>query len=89
MVTDYVCRASLYGGRFYTNSLGGSRIPITNGQAGILVNDAIGTYCPGSPDAFHWHAPYFPRVEVVPKEMSSINDHHPHGGSKGWRGSRR
>ena len=37
MVTDYVYRASLYGGRFYTNWLGGSHIPITNGQAGILV----------------------------------------------------
>jgi Protein of unknown function (DUF732) len=34
MVTDYVYRASLYGNRFYTNSLGGSHIPITNGQAG-------------------------------------------------------
>jgi hypothetical protein len=60
MVTDYVYRASLYGNRFYTNSLGGSHIPITNGHAGILVNDAIGTYCPGSPGAVHWHAPYFP-----------------------------
>lgn len=57
MVTDYVYRASLYGGRFYT---GGSHIPITNGQAGILVNDAIGTYCPNSPGALHWHAPWFP-----------------------------
>jgi hypothetical protein len=60
MVTDYVYRASLYGGRFYTNSLGGSHIPITNGQAGILVNDAIGTYCPNSQGALHWHAPWFP-----------------------------
>jgi len=68
MVTDYVYRASPYGGRFYTNSLGGSHIPITNGQAGILVNDAIGTYCPGSQGAIHWHPPYSPRVEVVPKE---------------------
>ena len=46
--------------RFYTNSLGGSHIPITNGQASILVNDAIGTYCPGSQGAIHWHAQYFP-----------------------------
>jgi hypothetical protein len=60
MVTDYVYRASLYGGRFYTNSLGGSHIPITNGQADILANDAIGTYCPNSQGAVYWHAPSFP-----------------------------
>jgi hypothetical protein len=61
MVTDYVYRASLYGNRFYTNSLGGSHIPITNGQAGILVNDAIGTYCPGSPGAVHWGVSALPQ----------------------------
>jgi len=60
MVTDYVYRASLYGGRFYPTRSVGLNIPITNGQAGILVNDAIGTYCPGSQGAIHWHPPYFP-----------------------------
>jgi hypothetical protein len=60
MVTDYVYRASLYGSRFYTNSLGGSHIPITNGQASTLVQNAIGTYCPNSQGAQHWHAPYYP-----------------------------
>jgi hypothetical protein len=60
MVEDYVLRASVNGGRFYTNSLGGSHAPLTNSQAGILVNDAIGTYCPNSPGAVYWHAPSFP-----------------------------
>jgi Protein of unknown function (DUF732) len=60
MVTDHVYRASLYGNRFYTNSLGGSHIPITNGQASILVNYAIGAYCSDSQGARHWRAPSFP-----------------------------
>lgn len=60
MVEDYVRRASVNGGRFYTNSLGGSHAPLTNSQAGVLVNDAIGTYCPNSPGAVYWHAPSFP-----------------------------
>jgi Protein of unknown function (DUF732) len=42
MVTNGVYRASVCGGS-------GSHAPITNSQAGILVNDAIGTYCPNSP----------------------------------------
>jgi hypothetical protein len=54
MVTDYVNRASLYGGRFYTISLGGSHAPLTNSQAGMLVTYAIGTYCPNSEGAKHW-----------------------------------
>ena len=54
MVTDYVNRASLYGGRFYTISLGGSHAPLTNSQAGMLVTYAIGTYCPDSEGARYW-----------------------------------
>lgn len=60
MVEDYIRRASVNGGRFYTNSLGGSHAPLTSSQAGILVNDAIGTYCPNSPGAVYWHAPSVP-----------------------------
>jgi hypothetical protein len=59
MVGDYVLRASLYGGRFYT-IFGSAHNPLTSSQAGILVNDAIGTYCPNSPGAGYWHAPSFP-----------------------------
>ncbi|ORA68560.1 hypothetical protein BST25_21945 [Mycobacterium heidelbergense] len=59
MVADYVIRGSLYGGRFYT-TFGNAHNPITSSQAGILVNDAIGTYCPNSPGATYWHAPSFP-----------------------------
>ncbi|OBK45610.1 DUF732 domain-containing protein [Mycobacterium kubicae] len=59
MVTDYVYRASVNGGRFYA-PFGNARNPITNNQAGILVNDAIAAYCPNSPGAIQWHAPFFP-----------------------------
>jgi Protein of unknown function (DUF732) len=59
MVTDYVVRGSVNGGRFYT-VFGSAHNPLTSSQAGILVNDAIGTYCPNSPGAAHWHAPSFP-----------------------------
>jgi hypothetical protein len=58
MVTDYVNRASLYGGRFYTLSFGGSHAPLTTSQASMLVNTAIGSYCPNSEGAKHWHVPY-------------------------------
>jgi hypothetical protein len=57
MVTDYVYRASVYGGRFYT-VWANAHNPLTNGQASVLVNYAIGSYCPNSPGAAHWHAPY-------------------------------
>jgi hypothetical protein len=56
MVTDYVLRSSLNDGRFYTDYGGPNRAPITSSQAGILVNDAIGTYCLNSPGARHWNA---------------------------------
>jgi len=52
MVTDYVVRASVNTGRFYT-IWGNSHNPITSSQAGMLVQYAIGTYCPNSPGAVH------------------------------------
>jgi Protein of unknown function (DUF732) len=55
MVTDYVLRASVNGGRFFT-TFGNAHNPLTNSQAGILVSSAIGTYCPNSPGAVHWRA---------------------------------
>jgi Protein of unknown function (DUF732) len=59
MVTDYVVRGSVSGGRFYT-VFGSAHNPLTSSQAGILVNDAIGTYCLNSPGAVYWHAGFFP-----------------------------
>jgi Protein of unknown function (DUF732) len=58
MVTDYVRRASQNAHRFYTLSLGGSHAPLTDGQASMFVNTAIGSYCPNSEGAKHWHVPY-------------------------------
>ncbi|SPM35802.1 hypothetical protein MRAB57_3633, partial [Mycobacterium rhizamassiliense] len=57
MVTNYVLRASVNGGRFFT-TFGSAHNPLTNSQAGVLVTSAIGTYCPNSPGAEHWRAPF-------------------------------
>ncbi|MGV0066285.1 DUF732 domain-containing protein [Mycobacterium colombiense] len=53
MVTDYVVRASVNAGRFYT-IYGTEHAPLTNAQASVLVNDAIGTYCPKGDGARYW-----------------------------------
>lgn len=68
MVTDYVYRASLYGGRFYTNSLGGST------SQSPTARRAFWSMMRSAPTARTARAPFSGMlrgsrlVEVVPKE---------------------
>lgn len=44
-----------------TNQLtAAARNPLTSSQAGILVNDAIATYCPNGPGAARWQPAFLP-----------------------------
>ena len=56
MLENDVSRASL-AGRIV---ISGSHVPITSGQAGVLVHYAIISYCPDSPGAVHWGVRPYP-----------------------------